>query len=100
MYCQCCNSRRVFALCIGGAYRSFVCEGPSNSSFVSSNTHLHLCAAGWALELLKREPTYKFSKCDMGNLGYEGKRVFVLRMIRNGNMGAGVVLVTARSRVV
>lgn len=40
------------------------------------------------------------SKWDIGNLGYELKKVFVLRVIRNDSMGAGVVLVTARSGVV
>lgn len=107
VHCQCWNSRWVFALWIGGAYRSsvfaakgFVCGGPSNSSFVSSHTHPHLCAAVWALELLKRAPSHQFSNWDMSNLGYEGKRVFVLREIRNDNRGAGVVLVTARSRMV
>lgn len=107
MHCQCCNSRWVFALCIGGACRSsvfagkcFVCGGPSNPSFVSSLMHRCLCAAVWALELLKRAPSHKFPKWDMGNLGCEGKRVFVLRVIRSDNTGAGVMLVTARSRVV
>lgn len=75
----------------------FCLWGLSNSSFVSSHTHPHLCAAVWALELLKRAPSHKFSKWDMGNLGCEGKRVFVLRAIRSDTMGAGGVLVTARS---
>lgn len=80
-----------------GAYSSvyaskcFVCEGPSNTSFVSSHTHPHMCAAVWALELLKRASSHHFSKWGMGNLCYEGKGVFVLRVIRNDNMGAGVV---------
>lgn len=62
---------------------------PSNSSFVSSHTDPHLCAAVWALELLKRAPSHQFSKWDMGNLGYEGKKVFVLRMIRNDRQHGG-----------
>lgn len=92
LHCQCWNSRWVFALCIGDALQEFCfCSqgfclwGTSNSSFVSSYAHPHLCAAVWALELLKRAPSHQFSNWDMGtNLGYEGKRVFVLREISWG----------------
>lgn len=60
-------------------------------SFVCFHTHPHMYAAVWALELLKRASSHHFSKWDMGNLCYEGKGVFVLRVIRNDNTAAASV---------
>lgn len=96
------------ALHMGGAYRS---SGFADGSILFVGDHLNL-----PLSLLSLIPIclqlsgllncsrglLVISSLDgtWGNSGYEGERVFARREVCTDNMGAGVLLVTARSRVV
>ena len=96
------------ALRMGGAYRS---SGFADKSILFVGGHLNL-----PLSILSLIPVclqlsgllncsrglLVISSLDgtWGNLGYEGKRVFGQREVCPDNTGAGVLLVTARSRVV
>lgn len=84
---------------IGGVYRGsfFVRKGSSKTTSVSSLAHPCLPADVWTPELLKRAPSQQLP---WGNLGYEGERVFAREEVCTDNTGAGILLATARSKVV
>lgn len=96
------------ALHMGGAYRSYV---SADKSILFVGDHLNLPLSLLSLipiclqlsELLNCSRGFLvISSLDgtWGNLGYEGERVFAWREACTDNMGAGVLLMTARSRVV